>query len=169
MKTTLLSTLIALIGFNAHAALIEGHFYANTCGTNEVTAAAQPNQKRILIRSTESVVQEVCHGHVLRNGAYIETVRLYLLNQQSEHVDFTVSTRFVEETNDRSLLRKTILIATNEELGTVEFLATSIYKTPEIVAISAQGEMAKSPLSFSASEMEKMMNITSVGSAQSDM
>lgn len=169
MKTTLLSTLIALIGFNAQAALIEGHFYANTCGTNEVVATSQTSPKRILIRNNESVVEKVCHGNVLRNGAYIETVRLYLVDAQNEHVDFTVTARYVEETNDRSLLRRTILMASNEELGNVEFLATSVYKTPEILAIHTQGNMDKSVLSFTTSDMEKMMNITAAGPEVSEM
>ena len=169
MKTTLFTTLLALFGFNAHAAIIEGHFYANTCGTNEVVASQAQSPKRILIRTNNSVVQKVCHGNVLQDGAYIETVRLYLADPQTPFVDFKVTARYVEETNDRSLIRKTILMATNEELGHVEFLATSIYKTPEVVAIHTQGDMDKSILSFSSPEMEKMMNITSVGTDAAEM
>ncbi|MFN8945277.1 MAG: hypothetical protein ACK5WZ_11730 [Pseudobdellovibrionaceae bacterium] len=162
MRTTILTALITLIGFNAQSALIEGHFYPNTCGDNEFAAKQVPSHKRILLRKNETVVEKVCHGKVLRNGAFIETLRLYTLGNQAEVIDFDVTAKFVEDTDNRSLLRKTIILAQNAELGEVEFAAITVLKQDDVLSIQSQGEMHNSLLIFQVFDMEKMMNITSV-------
>lgn len=166
MRTTLFSTLIALIGFNSQAAVIEGHFYGNTCGDNITVTTIQPITQRILIRNTPTLVQKVCHGSVLHDGQYVEIIRLYLANssEDAQFVDFQVKTKFIESTNDRSLLRKAIIFAQNDQMGEVEFMATTNFMSQEIVALQTQGSMNGSALSFVSPDMEKVLNITSVES-----
>lgn len=172
MKTTLLSTLVTFIGINlisfvSSAAVIEGHFYASTCGENMKVpperSIHQAMNMRILIRERETAVLEVCHGNVLKNGEYIETVRLNLDNPYATvaYVDFQITEKYIEQRADRALMRKALIKGHNPELGDAEFFALVNFKSGDVVSIKTTGQIDQSVLSFETQDMEKMMNIQS--------
>lgn len=116
-------------GSFAHSALIEGHFYALTCGENEISTQVLPMDRSQVMAS--SSVTRVCHGHVLEQGTPVEVIRYEVsADQQSpQFVDFRVIERSLlagRLNQQRGQARQLVIAAENPEFGRLQFQGLSL-------------------------------------------
>lgn len=167
MKNTILSFLV--FGFAiataqiSNAAIIEGHFYSSTCGENTLTSTLQFNNE--LTASNPATVKEVCHGQLLQNGDYVETIRLTSIEgDQAQSVDFKITEKTVMRPRHagssdlRGQVYEVFLSVVNDKVGTVQFWA--LYEGHTIISIKSLPPVSSS-FNFAVTDMKIMMNISS--------
>lgn len=154
---------ILVSGSIAHSALIEGHFYALTCGQNEISAQVLPIDRNI---DGQGQVTQVCHGHLLENGTPVETIRYSIvLDDHSTHmIDFRVVERSLltgRLNNHRGQARQMVIAAENPEFGRLQFQGLSFdgrFYTLQVV----NNNPDLSFLNIQVSQMVDMVNIASM-------
>lgn len=157
------SILAVLIFTNSgHAALIEGHFYAKTCGENVISSQLQPIDRS----SGERIaVTQVCHGDLLTAGVPVETLRFNLVSSTGEtsEFDFTVTDKALIQRGhalNRSTVRDFLISATHPQVGEIQFKAR--YVDDRIYAIQSAQPNANTTLIIQVNAMDDMFNIMSV-------
>ncbi len=138
----------------AEAALIEGHFYAMTCGQNQITSQVLP-----MDRQTEVAVSagQVCQG------TPVEIIRIELLDDtnNTQYVDFHVTERSLFENRknlNRTMFREVILAVENPQLGRILFKGEG-FDGRMYSLKTLSNETTVSAMNIQVSEMTDMVNI----------